>query len=66
MVNTKIVKELVIKAHGKMIHKMGMGLNSGLKVLNIKDFMRMKRNKGRENIFGQMDLYMKVCGTVIN
>ena len=47
-----------MKVIGKMINKMGMGLNSGLMALNIKGLMFKGRRRAMEYLDGPMGLIM--------
>lgn len=65
MVSILMLMDQSMKEIGKMIYNMVKVLKLGLMDLNILDSILMVRNKGKENMNGQMDHIMMVIGMII-
>lgn len=65
MVSILMLMDQSMKEIGRMIYNMVKVLKLGLMDLNILDSILMVRNKGKENMNGQMDHIMMVIGMII-
>lgn len=65
MVSIHMPMDQNMKEIGRMIYNMVKVLKLGLMDLNILDSILMVRNKGKENMNGQMDHIMMVIGMII-